>query len=61
MTDHQLNISEDAICNLSEALGESEKRIIDLFQLGCEIDFGGELPSEYKYLFDELRATFDAY
>ena len=41
MTDRQLNISEDAIYNLSEALGESEKRIIDLFQLGCEIEFGG--------------------
>jgi hypothetical protein len=61
MSSKDLNSAEEAIVNLSEALGLSEKQVIEIISGGMMLETRGKLTTRFKEFLDEMTATFDAY
>jgi hypothetical protein len=59
-TNKELNDAEEAIIGLSNALGCSEKEVIDILEDGFFYKYA-VIPVKAELLIDELRAIFDAY
>lgn len=59
VTDHQLNIAEEAIIMLSQATGLTDKQIVNVLFSGFAME--GVIDDDIKYIMEEIQATFDAY
>lgn len=59
VTDHQLNIAEEAVIMLSQATGLTDKQIVNVLFSGFAME--GVIDDDIKYIMEEIQATFDAY
>jgi hypothetical protein len=57
----QLSHAEDAIENLTKALGISEKDLLTILEDGFKLNPKVLSATKVDYFLDEMKATFDAY
>ncbi len=65
ISEQKLSDAETVIETLSDILGITEKEVIDIIEQGmideqCKILSNSPLKPKFKYLIDEMRATFNA-
>ena len=63
INDVKLNIAEEAITNLADTLGVSEKDIIDIIEEGMKnvSPIAGQLSNKNIFFLEEMKATFNHY
>jgi hypothetical protein len=61
LREHNFYHSEEAVFNLVEAFGISEREAVELIHTGISFHYEGKIPNEVWELLDHLRATFDVY